>query len=181
MGTIIESSSLCAGTLKKAASAFGPSSKKFTSITKALSEKRLRSTLSTPQVVSVTERNRSITQSINDRENRALRTVPSVVASSCFSVSSLFKSFNEPLQPVEGNTPDQFCWNCKIDFTLDGEVGNMHNLLTCSKCKSLRRVPKNINHFQLFGIPTTFRMDLKQLAQKYKSMQRILHPDRYCF
>ena len=54
----------------------------------------------------------------------------------------------------------------------------LDNLLTCSKCSVLRRPPKHINHFELFGIERKFKMDLKKLAQKYKSMQRILHPDR---
>ena len=94
-----------------------------------------------------------------------------------FCTSSKIKSFNEPFQPLKNNEPD-FCWNCQADLTYHEETSELNNFLTCSKCNVLRQIPKNINHFELFAMPRCFKMDLKKLAQKYKSMQRILHPDR---
>ena len=91
--------------------------------------------------------------------------------------TSKIKSFNEPLKPLEKNETN-ICWNCELDFTSESEIDQLNNLLTCPKCNVLRRPPKNIDHFELFGIQRKFKMDLKKLAQKYKSMQRILHPDR---
>ena len=35
------------------------------------------------------------------------------------------------------------------------------------------------NHFELFGLPVAFDVDAQQLAERYRELQRILHPDRY--
>ena len=35
------------------------------------------------------------------------------------------------------------------------------------------------NHFELFGLPVAFDVDLQQLADRYRELQRTLHPDRY--
>ncbi len=35
------------------------------------------------------------------------------------------------------------------------------------------------NHFELFGLPVAFDIDAQQLAERYRDLQRKLHPDRY--
>lgn len=35
------------------------------------------------------------------------------------------------------------------------------------------------NHFELFGLPVAFEIDAHQLAERYRELQRSLHPDRY--
>ena len=35
------------------------------------------------------------------------------------------------------------------------------------------------NHFELFGLPVAFDIDSQQLAERYRELQRTLHPDRY--
>ncbi len=35
------------------------------------------------------------------------------------------------------------------------------------------------NHFELFGFPVAFDIDAHQLADRYRELQRALHPDRY--
>ena len=35
------------------------------------------------------------------------------------------------------------------------------------------------NHFELFGLPVVFDVDTQQLAERYRELQRTLHPDRY--
>jgi len=35
------------------------------------------------------------------------------------------------------------------------------------------------NHFELFGLPVAFDVDAHQLAERYRELQRTLHPDRY--
>jgi molecular chaperone HscB len=35
------------------------------------------------------------------------------------------------------------------------------------------------NHFELFGFPVAFDIDAQQLAERYRELQRTLHPDRY--
>jgi len=35
------------------------------------------------------------------------------------------------------------------------------------------------NHFELFGLPVSYRIDSDLLADRYRALQRELHPDRY--
>lgn len=35
------------------------------------------------------------------------------------------------------------------------------------------------NHFELFGFPVSFDIDLQQLSERYRELQRALHPDRF--
>lgn len=35
------------------------------------------------------------------------------------------------------------------------------------------------NHFELFGLPVAFEIDAQQLAERYRELQRTVHPDRY--
>lgn len=35
------------------------------------------------------------------------------------------------------------------------------------------------NYFELFGLPTDFRLDLDELALRYRDLQKVVHPDRY--
>jgi molecular chaperone HscB len=37
----------------------------------------------------------------------------------------------------------------------------------------------NQNHFELFGLPPTFDIDLSALDSRYRELQREVHPDRY--
>ncbi|MFA7096218.1 MAG: co-chaperone HscB [Gammaproteobacteria bacterium] len=35
------------------------------------------------------------------------------------------------------------------------------------------------NHFEIFGLPARFALDQEQLAERYRELQRAVHPDRY--
>ena len=35
------------------------------------------------------------------------------------------------------------------------------------------------NHFELFGLPVSYRVDSSRLAERYRALQHALHPDRY--
>jgi molecular chaperone HscB len=35
------------------------------------------------------------------------------------------------------------------------------------------------NHFELFGLPQRYRVDLDALTARYRDLQRVVHPDRY--
>ncbi|MFO7603013.1 MAG: co-chaperone HscB [Gammaproteobacteria bacterium] len=37
----------------------------------------------------------------------------------------------------------------------------------------------SLNHFQLFELPVSFAIDMEQLTQRYREIQRTVHPDRY--
>lgn len=115
----------------------------------------------------------------NCKNNSFIPKVPlDYIVSRKTSTTSKLMSFNEPFKPLEQNDPN-ICWKCQIDLRTENEKGQLNNLLTCP-CPQhvLRSIPKSIDHFELFGLERKFKMDLKNLAQKYKSMQRILHPDR---
>ena len=158
---------------KQVSSSFILSSAKISTVTNTLQKE-----LSWPGLLTVSTSS-ALTRRINelkrDNSHRLHQNITGNIRN--FSISSQLESSNEPLQPQEDRLP-HICWNCGADFSLDCEKDQLNNLLTCSKCNVLRIIPKDANYFDLFGIPRTFKMDLKKLAQKYKSMQRILHPDR---
>lgn len=35
------------------------------------------------------------------------------------------------------------------------------------------------SYFELFGLPTSFDLDAEALAERYRELQRVVHPDRY--
>lgn len=35
------------------------------------------------------------------------------------------------------------------------------------------------NYFELFGLPSDFRIDLDELALRYRDLQKLVHPDRF--
>jgi molecular chaperone HscB len=35
------------------------------------------------------------------------------------------------------------------------------------------------NHFELFGLPAVYPVDMEQLSERYRALQQTLHPDRY--
>jgi molecular chaperone HscB len=37
----------------------------------------------------------------------------------------------------------------------------------------------NENHFQIFGVPVRFEVDLSELEARYRELQREVHPDRF--
>jgi len=37
----------------------------------------------------------------------------------------------------------------------------------------------SLNHFQLFKLPESFAIDIPQLTERYRDLQRAVHPDRY--
>lgn len=37
----------------------------------------------------------------------------------------------------------------------------------------------SLNHFQLFKLPESFAIDIAQLTERYRDLQRAVHPDRY--
>lgn len=37
----------------------------------------------------------------------------------------------------------------------------------------------SLNHFQLFELPVGFAIDIPKLTERYRDLQRVVHPDRY--
>ncbi|MCK5525110.1 MAG: Fe-S protein assembly co-chaperone HscB [Thiomargarita sp.] len=36
-----------------------------------------------------------------------------------------------------------------------------------------------MNHFEVFNLPVSFEIDTDNLAQRYRDLQRVVHPDKY--
>ena len=175
MGTQIIGLPRCTCLSKKVTSSFLKTTAKFTNTVNGLPKEICRSSLLT--VSPNTVLTRRVPELKLNSYLRTQRNLPYNNITCDITTSSQLESFNEPLQPIQRTSPS-ICWNCKADFCLESDKDQLNNLLTCSQCNVLRLIPKDINYFELFGIPRKFKMDLKKLAQKYKSMQRILHPDR---
>jgi molecular chaperone HscB len=45
--------------------------------------------------------------------------------------------------------------------------------------RELQRLNLDENHFQLFGVPARFDVDLPALEARYRELQREVHPDRF--
>ena len=37
----------------------------------------------------------------------------------------------------------------------------------------------NQNYFEIFGLPIDFNVDMERLAERYRELQKELHPDRF--
>ncbi|CAL7946069.1 unnamed protein product [Xylocopa violacea] len=62
------------------------------------------------------------------------------------------------------------CWNCNFMYKSD---------LFCSKCKVLQEPPENITFFDLMGIPASYDVKVTEIQNKYKELQKQLHPDKF--
>ncbi len=51
--------------------------------------------------------------------------------------------------------------------------------IVCLHCHRLHAGNKEIDHFQLFGLPRGYRLDLDDLRQKFLSISRNIHPDLF--
>lgn len=66
------------------------------------------------------------------------------------------------------------CWNCQANLTND--PGHLY----CTNCQALKSPPTEpIDHFALMGMDKSFKVDLRKLSERYKELQRQLHPDRF--
>jgi molecular chaperone HscB len=61
------------------------------------------------------------------------------------------------------------CWSC-------GEAPGPNAF--CDRCGKVQP-PRGEDHFALLGLPRAFALDLGELEQRYRDLQRKLHPDRF--
>ena len=45
--------------------------------------------------------------------------------------------------------------------------------------RELQRLNLGENHFQIFGVPAQFELDVSALEERYRELQREVHPDRF--
>ena len=53
--------------------------------------------------------------------------------------------------------------------------------IACSSCNAMRYPPPAtaVDYFDMFDMPRSYEMDVKLLAQKFKALQRLFHPDLF--
>ncbi|XP_029164772.1 iron-sulfur cluster co-chaperone protein HscB [Nylanderia fulva] len=62
------------------------------------------------------------------------------------------------------------CWNCNYVYKSE---------LFCSKCKALQELPQNLNYFDIMGIRKNYNVINEEVHQKYRELQKMLHPDKF--
>jgi excinuclease UvrABC ATPase subunit len=81
-------------------------------------------------------------------------------------------------QPAAGQVRRLNCWSCSEKLDKKAEYA----LLVCPKCNSLQNLRGSDipNFYELLGQEEeTYRVDVSELSQKVKKLQRKLHPDLY--
>lgn len=69
------------------------------------------------------------------------------------------------------NLTQKVCWNCTKTFD--------NATIFCNACSCLQPVDGNANLFEIIGIKRSFKINHQDLKQKYRSLQSILHPDKF--
>lgn len=64
------------------------------------------------------------------------------------------------------------CWKC-------GNAIHPSDEIFFCKCGVIMAPRPDLNHFQLFNIEKTFDLEEERLSQKFKDLQRQLHPDKF--
>lgn len=62
------------------------------------------------------------------------------------------------------------CWNCNFMYKSE---------LFCSKCKALQEPPENLTYFEIIGVPRNFNVNIIEVHNKYRELQKMLHPDKF--
>ncbi|XP_046833290.1 iron-sulfur cluster co-chaperone protein HscB [Vespa crabro] len=62
------------------------------------------------------------------------------------------------------------CWNCNFAYKSE---------LFCSQCKTLQEMPENLNYFDILGIKLNYNVNNEEIHEKYRQLQKMLHPDKF--
>jgi molecular chaperone HscB len=81
----------------------------------------------------------------------------------------------QPSQPSQPSQPlcEKQCWNCPYQ-----QLDPQKRELFCSNCGVLQ-APGNVDHFALLSLPRSFDIDPQRIDKAYRSMQMLLHPDKF--
>uniref|UniRef100_H2ZBV2 J domain-containing protein n=1 Tax=Ciona savignyi TaxID=51511 RepID=H2ZBV2_CIOSA len=71
----------------------------------------------------------------------------------------------------ELRSTDGLCWNCRKNV--------QNSKFFCPSCGAALPVEKSENYFTLFDLQTDFIISLPDLQQKFKELQKLLHPDKF--
>lgn len=62
------------------------------------------------------------------------------------------------------------CWQCNYPFKSE---------LFCQKCKTLQQPPEQMDYFEILGVKKNYNIEIKDIQQKYRKLQSLLHPDKF--
>lgn len=67
--------------------------------------------------------------------------------------------------------------------TADGSgttgIDTLWNRLSAVGSEELPKLPSGYSYFEIYGIDPTFSIDVKQLDERWKQLQNMLHPDKF--
>ncbi len=62
------------------------------------------------------------------------------------------------------------CWSCSAEV----EAGPI-----CQSCSSVQPLPPGIDRFKVLGFPQSWFLDVKEIEDRFRELNRRLHPDRF--
>ncbi|XP_072033025.1 iron-sulfur cluster co-chaperone protein HscB-like [Amphiura filiformis] len=71
------------------------------------------------------------------------------------------------------------CWNCQATSTKSHESRNNSAVFFCHECKAILPVDDELTYFQVMQCEQRYDLDVNELTQTFRSLQRQLHPDKY--
>eukprot|EP00040_Diaphanoeca_grandis_P030653 m.181708 g.181708 ORF g.181708 m.181708 type:complete len:301 (-) comp32078_c0_seq1:123-1025(-) len=87
------------------------------------------------------------------------------------STAPRYANANRPTQ----SDRTRHCKKCDSTIRPNAE----HNQAICPSCEKILPLDARMNHFELLSLDEAFSIDIKQLENKFKSMQWSLHPDKF--
>ena len=124
-------------------------------------------------IVSLLRQNYGLAVTWHHREqiyyNRSTETEIRASKLSGHSTFTLPPSFNITYRSFATQT--RKCWKCGKDTDVDKEM------FFC-QCGVIQEVDK-LNYFQILRLPEEYDVDLESLSNKYKNLQKQLHPDKF--
>ncbi|ODN01082.1 Iron-sulfur cluster co-chaperone protein HscB, mitochondrial [Orchesella cincta] len=111
--------------------------------------------------------------SFADRQLSLVRTSGSVLRVSSNSSSATFRNYSSI---VSVN-----CSKCAHSYSNDQNISDFVSQVTCPKCGALqkRNLPELPDYFSILGHTKSYRVDLQNVANKTKQLQKRFHPDLY--
>lgn len=64
------------------------------------------------------------------------------------------------------------CWKCGVEKKSVLE-------LFCDQCNVIQSPQEGSNYFKVLGFSDSYDINSKELQQKYRQMQSVLHPDKF--
>eukprot|EP00057_Strongylocentrotus_purpuratus_P034766 XP_796457.2 PREDICTED: iron-sulfur cluster co-chaperone protein HscB, mitochondrial-like [Strongylocentrotus purpuratus] len=73
------------------------------------------------------------------------------------------------------------CWNCSAELSRSATSsgGPRVGALFCASCNMIQPLEDGLNSFQIMGKEEKFDMDVQDLTNSFRDLQRLLHPDKF--